>query len=158
MNEVEYYAMCEDAEIGKCMAECAKAIFDAHNAETMAQLQRTMYKYTEAGIAISFELHSGSVEGADNSPFVYCGDQRAAEIKEPWNWIRAIGVSSIVEGSDVEVPLEWIDLMRFANPDNQEGIEGDQEQLNKEAVRNFDALCEHVDEQACELWEEANGE
>lgn len=137
MSEMEYFRMEKNAAIGQVIGACAKAIFEAHDCSTMAELQRNMYKYTDAGIAISFELHDGT--------FVYSGDERARDIKDPWNWIRQIGVSSIVEGSDAEVPLTWIDLLRYADEDNEK-YEGDLADVAKIAVKEFNELCDNVDE------------
>lgn len=142
MDEIEYYEMQESAEMGRHMATLARAIFDAHDADTMGRLQRNIYKYTDAGICISFRLHDGC-----DSPYVWSGDKRAYEIKEPWNSIAAIGVSSIVEGSDAEVPLMWIEL------DNEKyGDENGAELI----CLDFDALCSEVNDEACALWREAN--
>src|SRR5262245_1042139 len=102
MNEVQYFRMQEDIAMGQAIGENVKSIFGAYGADTMASLQRSLYKSTEAGVAISFKLHDDS--------YVYVGDPKAREIKDPSLWVRAIGVSSIVEGSDAEVPLTWIDL------------------------------------------------
>jgi hypothetical protein len=163
MSEMEYFRMEEDAEIGKFIAGIAKAIFDAHDAETMGQLQRTLYKYTDAGIAISFELHNEIPEpdsteayiGNEPTPnrFVYCGDERAYTIKAPWLAVRAIGVSSIVEGSDAEVPVQWLDLMQYCD---DEKYEGDLADIAKIAVKDFDAICDEVNDEACALWDEAH--
>lgn len=150
MSEDEYFEMQESAEAGRVIAGCAKAIFDAHDADTMGRLQRVLYKYTDAGIAVSFELH----EGAPGEPFVYPGDARAYEIQEPWKWVRRIGASSIVEGSDAEVPLRWIDLARYCDDEKYEGGLPD---LAAAAVKDFDEMCQAVNDEACALWDEANG-
>src|SRR5512138_621314 len=110
-TEHEWQNSQESAAVGEIISACAKAIFDAHDAETMAQLQRNIYKYTDCGPAVSFELyqsedqfidsmeaHIGGCEPAP-SPFVYVGDKRAETISQPWLCIRQIGVSSIVENS-----------------------------------------------------------
>ena len=109
MNEVEYELQEEARAQGQFIADVAKAIFDAFEADTMASLQRRLYKDTSAGIAISFDLHDGSK--------VWVDDARAHEIKDPWNWVRMIGVSSIVEGSDALVPLTWFDLRSYLDAD-----------------------------------------
>lgn len=144
-SELEYFEMQEENATSEIIAACAKAIFEAHDAETMGQLQRTLYKYTDAGIAIAFRLHNGEM--------IYSGDKRAYEIKEPWNHIREIGASSIVEGNDAEVPLELIDLARYADDDK---YEGDLPDLAQIAVKDFDAICDGVNDEACRLWDESH--
>lgn len=166
MSEMEYFRLQEQEAIGEVIAACAKAIFDAYEAETMAQLQRTVYKYTDCGPAVSFELHYDANDDCFDSfeplvtseprpsPFVYCGDTRAETITKPWLAIRQIGVSSIVEGSDAEVPLQWLDLEAFADPDGD--YEGDLADLAKAAVAAFGRIVDEVNAEACALWEEAN--
>lgn len=163
MSEIEFFRAEENAEIGRFIAGIAKAIFDAHDAETMGQLQRTLYKYTDAGVAISFELHHEIPEpdsteayiGNEPTPnrFVYCGDERAYTIKAPWNAVRAIGVSSIVEGSDAEVPVEWLDLMQYCD---DEKYEGDLTLIAEMALTDFNAIVRRVNDEACALWHEAH--
>jgi hypothetical protein len=140
MSAGDHIRSGESAAFGEVVAANAKAIFDAHGAATMAGLQSRLYKDTEVGVSVSFRLHEG--------PDVYVGDPRAAEIAGPWNWIRSIGVSSIVEGSDAEVPLEWIDLA--SPPYADEGGEA-------RAVAEFAGLVERVNDAACGLWDEASG-
>jgi len=139
MDEIEYERQQEEVAMGQAIAANVKAIFDDQGCETMAGLQRRLYKDTDAGIAISFELHNGS--------YVYVGDARAHIIKDPWNWIRCIGASSIVEGSDAEVEGGWIDCA------DAKYMEEGGEQL---IVADFDALCKEVNDEACALWDEAH--
>lgn len=168
MSEMEYFDMQEEQAIGEVIAACAKAIFEAHEASTMAELQRTIYKYVACGPAVSFELHEGaggyeedSTEAylgdgypTPKSPYVYVGDERAQKITEPWKSIRAIGVSSIVEGTDAEVPLEWIDLAKYCDEDK---YEGDLADIAKIAVKDFDALVDEVDKEARSIWNDTHG-
>lgn len=144
MDEIQYYEMQEEQAIGEHIANIARTIFESYEADTMGRLQRNCYKYTDAGIAISFRLHDGC-----DSPYVYCGDKRAYEIESPWNAIAAIGVSSIVEGSDAEVPLTWIEL-----GDEKYACEGGEDI----ALADFESLCDRVNDEACELWDEANSD
>jgi hypothetical protein len=153
-TERAYHDQQEAQAIGEIMAACAKAIFDSQSAETMEQLQRHIYKYNACGPAVSFELHEGACEPR-KSPFVYVGDPRAETITEPWLAICKIGISSIVEGSDAEVPLQWLDLEQFAN---DEKFEGDLDELCDAAVTAFGKIVEEVNDEACALWEEANEE
>lgn len=148
---------------GQIITACAKAIFDAHDAETMAELQRTIYKYIDCGPAVSFELyqddeadsleaHMGGTEPRP-SRFVYVGDKRAETISQPWLCIRQIGVSSIVENSDAEIPVRWLDLEAYADDERNEG---DLPELCKQAVADFDMLVQWVNDEACALWDEVN--
>jgi hypothetical protein len=130
MNEVEYYAMQEGAELGKAIAEIAKAFFS--DAETMAELARDYYRSVDYGPAISFELHDGQR--------IYVGSELARTMDKPWLAIRSIGVSSIVEGSDAEVPLQWLDLLPYA----------EMEDGPKKAIEAFDAMVNEVNAEACQ--------
>jgi len=139
MNEIQYNRMCEDAELGRVIADNVKAIFDDLGAKTMADLQRSHYKYTDAGVSISFQLHDGTN--------VWIGDEKARTIVAPWNWIRRVGVSSIVEGGDAEVPLQWIDAAA-----DEFGDEGGDKAFRKA----FNTLVDEVNYEACALWDEAH--
>jgi hypothetical protein len=163
-TEADWQASEEANAMGEIVSACAKAIFDAFDAETMEQLQRNIYKYTDCGPSVSFELFS--YEDADDaleaylgdsvvrpSKFIYVGDNRAATITSPWLSIRKIGVSSIVENSDAEVPVQWLDLEEFAN---DEKFEGDVSELAAAAVEAFGKIVEEVNDEACALWSEAN--
>jgi hypothetical protein len=161
-TERDYHESQEEQAIGEIMVACAKAIFDQFEAETMAELQRVIYKYTPCGPAVSFELHptdpyeeeyEPGQETYRPSPYVYCGDKRALTISEPWLAICKIGVSSIVEGSDAEVLPIWLDLEDYANDANHEGGLAD---LTKKAVSDFCRIVDEVNTEACALWQEAN--
>lgn len=167
ISEIEYDRMQEEQAIAGIISRCAKAIFDAHGAETMEQLQRNLYKYIDCGPAISFELNEAACEYAHDcleaeiglepirvNRFVYVGDPRARTIVYPWLSICKIGVSSIVEGSDAEVPVQWLDLEQFADPDGP--YEGDLPELGKAAVDAFSKIVNEVNQEACALWNEAN--
>jgi len=132
----------EEAAMGEAIARNFLAIMARHSfGDTMSSLQRAMYKDTDAGISISFQLHDGS--------FVYSGDARAREITDPQNWVRKIGASSIVEGSDREVELDWIDL---ADPKYLE--EGGDELC----ADDFGTMCQEVNNAACAIWDEEHGD
>ena len=165
-TERDYHEAQESQAVGEIMVACAKAIFDNFEAKTMADLQRTIYKYIECGPAVSFELHDGAYGYEDDaleapigldtprkSPFVYVGNERAETITEPWLSIRKIGVSSIVEGSDAEVPPVWLDLEDYANDEKHDGDLAD---LAKQAISDFCHIVDEVNDEACALWHEAN--
>jgi hypothetical protein len=133
MNEVEYERMQEDAAMGQFIFENLRAILSDNGAgDTVADLARSTYKYTDAGVSLAVRLHDGSVRYCDNLHGIDNGN------------VRALGVSSIVEGSDAEVPMRWLDLMA---PESAE-----------DAVTLFNALVEDVNAEACALWDEANAD
>mgnify|MGYP003339749754 FL=1 len=102
MNEIEYYEMQENVATGQAIALCVKAILSEESAQTLAQLQRSAYKYTDAGVSVGFLLDDGS--------YLWNGDSRAAD-PAMIDRVVDICVSSIVEGSDAEVPPVWIDIL-----------------------------------------------
>jgi hypothetical protein len=165
-TERAYHDAQEEQAVAEIISACAKAIFDNFDADTMERLQRTIYKYTECGPSVSFELHEWACGYEDDSleapigldaprksPFIYVGDKRAETISEPWLAVCKIGVSSIVEGSDAEIPVQWLDLEQFAD---DERYKGDLPDLCKEAVSAFCRVVEYVNDEACALWHEAN--
>lgn len=132
MNEMEYERMQEDAATGQAIADNLQAILDDNDAENVAQLYRTIYKYTDCGPWLSVKLHDGT--------WVHCGHLQHVEN----NNVRALLVGSIVEGSDAEVSGDVLDLMIYETP--------------AQALAAFDAEVEEVNDRACELWHEANDE
>lgn len=116
---------------------------------------RSVYKATECGPSIGMQIEFEQVEedgfgtyASLKNKWLYCDD-----LRELGSWkdldsqgipITAISVSSIVEGSDAEVPPVVIRL----NDDD------DAAQLKKEI---WEAI-ENVNQQACDLWDEANAE
>ena len=67
---------------------------------TLADLSRSLYKYTDAGISLAAKQWDGTPiwNGTPGMRTVALGD------------VSHLGLSSIVEGSDAEVPVSWIDL------------------------------------------------
>lgn len=135
MNEREYHEMQENAATGQMIAANLQAILDDHDCENVAQLYRTIYKYTDCGPWLSVQLHDGTWRHCDNLHGIDNGN------------VRALKVGSIVEGSDAEVEADPIDLIRF----DEEGGE----QL---AVTTFNAAVEWVNDEASALWDDANGD
>lgn len=111
-----------------------RAILAAHDAETLADLQRNAYKYTEAGVAVSFRL--------DDDSYIWPGDE-AAEYPPMVSQVAAVGVSCIIERSDAEVPAQWLTLA---------GV------TQEEAVEGYDLLVSCVQDRADELWDEIHGD
>lgn len=132
MNEREYHNTQEDAATGEMIAENLKAILGDYGRENVQQLGRALYKYTDAGVSLSVRLHDGT--------WRWCGNLAGIDNGN----VRSLGVSSIVEGSDAEVPLEEFDLLREEEPE-----------VVLAAFRN---LVQDVNNTACDLWHEANCE
>ena len=145
MNHKDYIRMSEDAAHGQFLAECIAAIFRDDSAQTLADLQRSAYKYTDAGVAVAAMLHDGTP--------IYSGDARAKTIKP--DDIMDLGVSSIVEGSDAEVPLEWLRLPERTAPDYDRE---DPCAETGDAPKLFDKLVEAVNAEACRLWDDCHDE
>lgn len=106
---------------------------DKQSDETPWEVGRSLYKYTECGPSLTF-----LVPGLAPFGVVGYSDPKAREESASW-WKDCVGLSigSIVEGSDAEVQsanLTW--------PVTQ---------------AQFDAAVEWVNEEACRLWDEANG-
>lgn len=137
MNESDYEQQQEDAAAGQHVAACMAAIFDewqpAHS--TLASLQRRVYKDTDAGISLFFALDDGT--------FVWVGSPMA-EDPTLVSRVKKIGFSSIVEGSEAEVPVSWLNLL------------DDSVDRPSTAVSEFERLAAETSNTACELWAEAN--
>jgi len=131
----EYERQQELAHQGDHVLEYMKAVFNdwqpAH--DTLASLDRRVYKDTDAGIEVSFQLDDGTC--------IWSGDKRGDDSSLVPR-VHRIGFSSIVEGSDAAVPLRWLDLLdeSLDSPDK--------------AVAEFNRLADEVNDEACELWVE----
>ena len=115
--------------------ECMAAIMADNDAKTLADIQRSSYKYTSAGIAVHFGLSDGT--------FLWNGDQGARDESSVKKVVK-IGFSSIIEGSDAEVPTQWLDLSQMPT--------------TEKAVEEFNRLESYVNEWACELYDEVHEE
>ena len=149
MDEIEYEKMQECAAIGQALAECVKAIMAEHDATTLYGLQRAAYKYTECGVSVGFRLFDGS--------YMWNGDDRADE-ESLVTRIEDICISSIVEGSDAEVPPVWLDLLGIADGSDSICKKYPDETVGQLAVRRWYDVLESVNDEACALWHEANDE
>ena len=149
MNEIEYNEMCESAAIGQALSECVKAIMAEYDATLLSQLQRSAYKYTECGVSVGFRLFDGS--------YMWNGDDRAQDPKCVAD-VEDICISSIVEGSDAEVPPVWLDLLGIADGSDSICKKYPDETVGQLAVRRWYDVLESVNDEACALWHEANDE
>jgi hypothetical protein len=134
----EYMDNEERAAMGAAMADMVQAVLDAHHAEDFPHLDRNLYKYTDCGAALSLELWSGEM--------LYSGSARLAEIG-PGD-VRAIGVSSIVEGVDEEVEPEYLYPEAFLDHGEDD---------TASFVAALDDLIGRVDEAASEIWDRTHG-
>jgi hypothetical protein len=133
MNEVEYERMQEHLAEGEHANACLDAILSDNGSDmTLPALYRSIYKYTECGPWLS-------VRTWDDRTF-HCDHLHEVDKTE----VRYLLVGSIVEGSDAEVCADWIDLVECESPEA--------------AVELFNRTVAWVDDEACALWDEANGE
>jgi hypothetical protein len=118
-----------------------RANFDAiREGRTLGEMQRDAYKYTDAGVSVSFELDDGT--------FLWSGDVRAYD-PSMIDRVVKIGVSSIIEGSDTEVPLEWLDLADHSFLDEGGDV------LAREA---YERLLSWTNDEACAIAREEEEE
>jgi hypothetical protein len=133
----EYERQQELACVRDHIPEYMQAIFDdAASGSTLAHLQHRIYKDTDAGISISFQLDDGT--------FLWTGDKRLLD-NSLVNRVSQIGFSSIVEGSDAEVGLRWLDLL------------DEQWETPELVVAEFNRLVDETNDEACRLWDEEHG-
>ena len=140
MDYPEYERMQELASAGNYIFACMRAIFEdagSSHHPNLACLQNCVYSDTEAGITISFQLDDGT--------YVWVGDKNAGDASLVPR-VRQIGFSSIVEGSDAEVPLRWLNLL------------DEQFDTTEKAVSDFNRLVDETNEWACQLWQEEHDE
>ena len=149
MNEIEYNEMCESAAIGQALSECVKAIMAEYDATLLSQLQRGAYKYTDCGASVGFRLMDGT--------FIWNGYDRAQDPKCVAD-VEDICISSIVEGSDAEVPPVWLGLPKIADGSARICERYPDETIEQLAVRRWYDVLEDVNSEACALWHETNGE
>lgn len=133
MNEREYQRMQRDEEAGRiCLANLEAILSDNGSDMNVHALYRSIYKYTACGPWLSVVLHDGTTRHCDKLEGIENGA------------VRKLLVGSIVEGSDAEVGPTTIDLLTYEDP--------------ADAVKAFNDAVEEVNDEACSLWEEANGD
>jgi hypothetical protein len=135
MDYPDYERQQELAHAGDHVVEYMQAIFDEWQPadNTLSSLNRRVYKDTDAGISVGYQLDDGT--------YVWNGDRRLEDPKLV-NRVQAIGFSSIVEGSDAEVGLTWLNLL----DENLDSAE--------KAVEAFQHRVDETNDAACELWEQ----
>lgn len=137
MNWEEYQRGEELGSLGAVAAANLKAIFDDHGCETIGQLQRNAYKYTDCGAWLAVE-----VWGYEQLTVVHGDAVRDLPKDAP---ITGIHVGSIVEGCDVGVEPICIDLLdeAFEEP--------------AMAVAAYNAALEAVEKEADAIWMDTHG-
>lgn len=127
----QHFDLMEEAAIAQHNGACMEAIINAHNAENLYDLYRTIYKYTPCGPWMQVRLRNGMVVESDAFDDI-------TDLGE----VVGVLLGSIVEGSDAEVEADWL---YFEDCDNPEM-----------AVADFDITLEWVDNEALEYWTAAN--
>lgn len=123
-------------------------------------LYRTTYKYTACGpsmgFTIQYESEPQDIEdlGHTVTKTLYCDDLRSLgtweDMREHGILILAIGVSSIVEGVDWDVPYREVDV----TVDSDDLAGGDPVDVLR---RKFDAMVSEVDAEAHSIWCDTHG-
>ena len=149
MNEIEYEKMQESAAIGQALSECVNAIMAECDATTLYGLQRAAYKYTDCGVSVGFRLFNGS--------YIWNGDDHADDPKLVAH-VQDICISSIVEGSDAEVPPVWLNLLGIADNSDRICEKHPDKSVGQLAVRRWYDVLKDVNDEACSMWHEANDE
>jgi nitrogen regulatory protein PII-like uncharacterized protein len=132
--EAAYHRMMDDAESGaRCLANLEEILSWASGCDRgVTGLYRSIYKYVACGPWLAVRLHDGTE--------LTCSELRDVKNED----VRALEVGSIVEGIDACVEGEELDLLKFEDP--------------AEARKAFWEIVDRVNREACDLWEEANGE
>jgi hypothetical protein len=147
MDENDYFQAQEDAETGKALNAAVRAVLGIYEADYLSAFQRRAYRYSECGVSVGFAMANG--------PNIWTGDLRATNISAV-DLVEDICISSIVEGSDAEVPPVWLGLVSIADgshPDCQMYPDDTVEQL---AIRRWTEALAYVEAEADGLWREAN--
>jgi len=134
-------------------------------------LYRACYKYTDCGPSIGFKVRYWEPaddfdSGPNSMPYdkevsrwVYCDDLYVLgswkDLQEKGILIDAISVSSIVEGSDAEVPAIEIDC---SVQELEKHLKDSEDSLSACLDRLFYKALDSVNAEACALWDEANND
>lgn len=87
-----------------CHDAMAAILSDNGAGDTLADLYRSIYRYTACGPSLSVKLHDGRIFHNRDLDAVKTGD------------VRALRITSIIEGSDSVIESDWIDLLIEPNP------------------------------------------
>jgi len=126
-------------------------------------LYRSVYKYTACGPSVGFTVQYESepqdIEdlGHEVTKSYYCDDLRKlgtwADMREHGMLVLAIGVSSIVEGVDFEVPYKELET----DPDKIGELAQEDETLGQTFARLFYQLVDDVNSEANGIWHDTHG-
>jgi hypothetical protein len=128
MDEAQYKGTHEQIECAASALANIRAILSDNDANTLGDLQRTAYKYADAGISVSFQTWHGKP--------IWNGSDQARD-PAMIGAVKAIGFSSIIEGSDSKTALSWLDLTTIEDP--------------AEAVRRYHRAVEETDAEGARL-------
>jgi hypothetical protein len=140
MREYEEY---ERGEEFKAMGQAAKACLDAiladHGADTLSELARNLYKYSDCGAALGALVYAGE----DNPGRWVYGDE--LRNLKPDDFVCALSVSSIVEGVEQCTETHIVDLFddKFETPE--------------QANAAYGTAVEAVEAEADEIWKQTHG-
>jgi len=152
MSWEEYERGNELAAQGEQMARWAGNLLEVWGEENFRDLNRRVYKSTDCGAYVCLLLWA-------DSP-VWSGDQRLADIK-PGD-VKAIGVGSIVEGTDAAVEPDWLYLTDYLNLWEADYPEAESEdeldtKIATKLCDDFDKVVEAVEHAARDIWNETHG-
>lgn len=140
MREYEDYERAEEFKaMGQAALENLNGILARHSAETVADLARNAYKYTDCGASVGALLYAGE----DNpGKWVYGDELRALK---PDDFVTALSVSSIVEGVEQNTRTIIVDLFSedYETPD--------------QAADAWGAAVDAVEKEADEIWQQTHG-
>ncbi len=124
-----YYNKSDDEERYANAVDNSKALLEPLGCKTWGNFYKAVYKGTACGPTIAVRFFDSDVAYYNDELYKFAADKPALKIS----------VSSIVEGSDVEVPAIHVDM------------------TEEDAHKTFWNIVETVNRQATELWDEANG-
>jgi hypothetical protein len=140
MREYEEYERGEEFKaMGNHATECLRAILAAHDADSLARLARSAYKYTDCGASIGVMVYAG-----EDNPGRWVYGENLRDIK-PDDFVCALSVSSIVEGCDSGTSTHIVDLFNeaFETPEH--------------AAQAYAAALDAIDEEARGIWDDTHG-
>ena len=126
-------------------------------------LYRAIYKYTpcgpSVGMTVRYEEEPQDIEdwGREVTKSFYCGDLEKlgtwADMREAGMVVLSVGVSSIVEGVDYEVPYRELEV----SPDRLAERAEEDETLGQAFGRLFYQLVDDVNAEAEGIWHDTHG-
>jgi hypothetical protein len=149
MNENDYFQAQEDAAIGKALDAAVQAVLGIYDATPLSDLQRCAYMYSACGVSVGFLMSDGS--------YIWNGAKQAHDLSAV-DCVEDICISSIVEGSDAEVPPVWLGLVAIADGSHRDCEKYPDDTVEQLAIRRWTETLAYVEAEADALWREANEE